>query len=78
LVSFLPVFDKILSEGNFVYYGLELVYNNVASSGLKENIITDTEEIISSRYPDGGTNFFQSGAYLSYKKNVDKCDSTVN
>jgi len=70
-------FDKILSEGNFVYYGLEFVYNNVASSGLKENIITDAEEIISSRYPDGGTNFFQSGAYVSYKKNISSIPITI-
>ena len=70
-------FDKALSEGNFIYYGLELVYNGVKSQGIKENIITNETSAISSRYPDGGTKFFQSGAYLSYKKNLSAIPITL-
>ncbi len=70
-------FDKVLSEGNFIYYGFELVYNGVKSQGIEENIKTQETEAISSRYPDGGTKFFQSGAYLSYKKNLSTMPITL-
>ncbi|MBC8321766.1 MAG: TonB-dependent receptor [Bacteroidetes bacterium] len=62
-------FDKLIAAGNFIYYGLELVYNDVQSDGVKENIQTHESALISSRYPDGGTKFFQSGVYISYKRN---------
>lgn len=65
-------FDKIITNDNYLFYGIELVYNNVKSDGVKENIRTKEKEGISSRYPDGGTSFFQSGAYLSYKRNFSK------
>ncbi len=69
IFSFNLDFDKTFQNGNNFYYGIELVYNNVESQGITENIVTQETEKVSSRYPDGGTNFFQSGAYLSYKKN---------
>ena len=70
-------FDKVLTPGNFIYYGIELVYNDVNSSGIEENIKTDETATISSRYPDGGTKFFQLGAYLSYKKNLSSLPITL-
>jgi len=70
-------FDKVMTEGNFIYYGLELVYNKVKSEGIEQNIITNEEEKISSRYPDGGTDFFQSGTYFSYKKNLSSTPITL-
>ncbi|MBT3173834.1 MAG: TonB-dependent receptor [Lentimicrobiaceae bacterium] len=69
-------FDKTLSNGNFLYYGIELTYNKVDSDGIEENIKTNETNLISSRYPDGGTNFFQTGAYLSYKKNFQNIPAT--
>ncbi len=62
-------FDKSIGNGSVLYYGLELVYNDVKSDGIEENIITQEINKISSRYPDGGTGYFQSGIYLSFKKN---------
>ncbi len=70
-------FDKVISNGSFLYYGVELVYNNVASTGVEENIVTNDVQNISSRYPDGGTNFFQSGAYVTYKKNLKNIPVTL-
>ena len=69
-------FDKTFKNSNFIYYGMELVYNNVASSGIEKNIRTQETNTISSRYPDGGSDFFQAGAYLSYKKNFTKVPLT--
>ena len=70
-------FDKVLNPGSFIYYGIELVYNNVQSEGIEENIRTNETSPISSRYPDGGTKFFQSGAYVSYKKNISNIPLTL-
>lgn len=69
--SFNTDFDKSLNNGSFLYYGLELIYNHVDSEGIEENIITRETNNIASRYPDGGTKYFQSGLYLSYKKNFE-------
>lgn len=70
-------FDKVLNLGHYLYYGFEIVYNDVQSEGIKENIRNHEKEVISSRYPDGGTKFFQSGAYLSYKRNFDRIPLTL-
>ncbi|MEJ2594484.1 MAG: outer membrane beta-barrel protein [bacterium] len=62
-------FEKKLKWENHLFYGLELIYNHAESSGEQESIYDGTTEMISSRYPDGGSSSFQAGAYLSYKKN---------
>lgn len=69
-------FDKKLNESNSIFYGLEMVYNDVQSTGLKQNIFTNEEKETASRYPDGGSKYFQSGAYLSYKKNFSSFPGT--
>ncbi len=69
-------FDKTLNHGNFIYYGLEAVYNDVQSDGIQENIYTGETGNISSRYPDGGTKFYQAGAYITYKNNLRKIPMT--
>lgn len=63
-------FDLTLSPNDFLYYGLEADYNNVESTGITNNIITQESKPTASRYPDGGTNYIQSGAYLTYKRNM--------
>ncbi len=67
--SFNADFDKTLPKRNSLFYGIELVFNDVTSTGIMQNIITDETETISSRYPDGGSTYFTAGAYFSYKKN---------
>ena len=76
IFSFNADFDKTMMNGNYLYYGIELVYNDVQSQGIEENIVTKKTNPVSSRYPDGGTGFFQSGAYLSYKRNFAKLPLT--
>ena len=70
-------FDKALRWNNFIFYGLEFIYNNVESLGEQENIKTGDIENISSRYPDGNNNYMQAGAYFSYKKNLNKAPLTL-
>ncbi len=69
-------FDKKINLTNSLFYGLELVYNGVQSTGIKQNIITNKEIATASRYPDGGSKYFQSGAYISYKKNFKRLPAT--
>jgi hemoglobin/transferrin/lactoferrin receptor protein len=69
IFSFNADFDKTLPRQNTLFYGIELVYNDVTSTGIKQNILTEETETISSRYPDGGNSYFTGGAYFSYKKN---------
>lgn len=70
-------FDLSLSANDFLYYGLEADYNNVESSGITDNIITQESKPTASRYPDGGTNYIQSGAYITYKRNMSKIPVTI-
>ena len=67
--SFNVDFDKTLPKQNTLFYGIELVHNDVVSRGIKENILTKESKTIASRYPDGGSTYFTAGAYFSYKKN---------
>ncbi len=65
-------FDKKLKNNNSLFYGLEAVYNRVNSTGIEKNIFSEAQKPISSRYPDGGTDYFTGGIYLSYKKDFSK------
>lgn len=62
-------FDKKLSDSNTLFYGLEFVFNNVNSQGLEKNILSGEEQNVASRYPDGGSKYYHSGIYVSYKNN---------
>ena len=59
-------FDKALRWNNFIYYGLEFIYNDVVSKGEKENILTGDTGLVAPRYPDGGNKFIQTGALVVF------------
>jgi hemoglobin/transferrin/lactoferrin receptor protein len=48
-----------------IRYGLELNYNFVKSTAESRNLNNGAVRPISTRYPDGGSNFFNAGAYVS-------------
>ncbi|MBW6460604.1 MAG: TonB-dependent receptor [Bacteroidales bacterium] len=60
--------SKAVGEKHHFYYGIEAVYNNVASSGTDENIRTGNVEPGPSRYPQSKWGSY--GAYLSYQYKV--------
>ncbi len=70
-------YDKALHWGNFMFYGLDFTYNDVTSTGNKESIVNGEVEPVSSRYPDGGNQYLQLGAYFSYKKNYTEIPLTL-
>jgi hemoglobin/transferrin/lactoferrin receptor protein len=58
----------MISKGNRTewYYGAELVYNKVGSTGYRKDILTGDFSPFASRYPDGST-WFMGGMYASNK-----------
>ncbi len=68
--------DKALDTHQFLYYGAESVYNHVASSGEKTNILSGGSEAVATRYPDGGTDYILAGLYLTYKNNFNNIPLT--
>jgi len=68
--------DKALGHDQYIYYGFEGVYNYVASTGSKNNIVTGEQLSTATRYPDGGTDYLLGGLYLTYKKNFGQNDFT--
>lgn len=69
--SFNSDFEKTLSKKTGFFYGLEYVFNNVASKGQQENISNNTLAPTVSRYPNG-SNWQSVAAYTSikYKPNL--------
>ncbi len=72
IASLNAAFDKKAGKNNFFYYGIEAVYNRVNSTAKKENIDTDDTKAAATRYPDGGTGYFHSGIYLSFKHDINR------
>lgn len=69
--SFNSDFEKTLSKKTGFFYGLEYVFNNVASKGQQENISNNNLAPTVSRYPNG-SNWQSVAAYTSikYKPNL--------
>jgi|AntAceMinimDraft_17_1070374.scaffolds.fasta_scaffold02172_3 hemoglobin/transferrin/lactoferrin receptor protein len=65
-------FNKKISKKNYLFYGLETVYNNITSTGEEEDINTKIISPVASRYPDGGNNYLTYAAYLNFKSNISK------
>ncbi len=65
-------FDKKLDEKHQFFYGIEVLFNKVGSTGENENIETGTVIPGSPRYPDGSA-WNSYAAYISYMyKPIDK------
>lgn len=71
-ISFNADFEKLISDTNELYYGVEFVHNDVTSTAEAENLITGDVSKASTRYPDGGSDWSSLAAYLSAKHQVAK------
>ncbi|MEO0555140.1 MAG: TonB-dependent receptor [Bacteroidota bacterium] len=65
-------FDKGLRGDHSLFYGLELLYNDVDSQGHRQNIFTQEVTSASSRYPDGGSSYYSGSFYASYLHRLPK------
>ncbi len=57
--------DKELPKGD-LFYGFEMVHNEVASSGYRENLVTGQRTDVETRYPDNGSQFTSVAAYANW------------
>lgn len=60
-------FNKKLNNKSYIYYGIDLGFNNVKSSGYSENIVDQSISNIQTRYPNKFNYYFNSGIYANYK-----------
>ena len=64
-------FDRILkNEKNLLYYGLEIVYNDIKSVAQTRNIATGLVSPAGSRYPNGNNKYRSLSLYAGYKNNL--------
>jgi len=64
-------FGKKFDKKNELFYGFEGYLNNVESTGISENLITNEQEEIAPRYPDGSS-YASIAGYYSFKYNLNK------
>jgi hemoglobin/transferrin/lactoferrin receptor protein len=64
-------FKTKIGKGYFIY-GADVYYDDLNSSGIKKNILTNEEAITDSRYPDGKNNTFRAEGFASYSNNINK------
>jgi hemoglobin/transferrin/lactoferrin receptor protein len=67
--SFNVDLDKGLTKGN-LFYGAEVLYNDINSSAKRVNRSTGEVTFPATRYPDGGSKYWSYAAYLSHKWNI--------
>lgn len=65
-ISFNLDLEKKITPKTTIFYGLEYLYNNIASEGKEENIDSNTSIPTITRYPDGAT-WQSAAAYVSFK-----------
>ncbi len=61
--------DKVLNDENHLFYGIELVHNDVASQAKRTDLTTGKATPTSTRYPDGGSDYNAAAAYVSHQWN---------
>ena len=59
-------FDKEISAQQSIFYGAEMLFNNVGSTGIRTNIVSGEVSPTSTRYPDGST-WNSYAAYANYR-----------
>lgn len=63
-------FDKYWSGGRELFYGVEGLYNYVGSAAYSQNIETGNRMPVATRYPDGGSDYWQWAAYAKYQQDL--------
>jgi len=63
-------FERSFGFNNELYYGVELVGNQIDSEAKSTNIISGEVSPESTRYPDGGSTYNSAAAYVSLKNEI--------
>ena len=67
-------FKTKIGTGDFIY-GADIYYDDLNSTGIKKNILTNVTSITDSRYPDGKNNTFRAEGFVSYSNDINKTAS---
>jgi len=67
VVNFNVDLDKSFNERHQMYYGFDASYNSVNSSAIGKNIESGETSILSTRYPDGGSQYYFTALYGNYQ-----------
>ncbi len=67
-------FKTKIGNGDFIY-GADVYYDDLNSTGIKRNILTNVEGITDSRYPDGKNNTFRAEGFASYSNDINRTAS---
>lgn len=65
-------YQKQLGSSNELRYGVEGTFNNVESTAKRVNVNTGAESAQSTRYPDGGSQFFTAAVYATHTWEISK------
>ncbi len=62
-------FNKQINERHRLQYGIEATHNDVQSNAYETDVVTDAliNEVVSTRYPDGGSSMTTFAAYTRHK-----------
>lgn len=71
ILSLISDFSKKINS-NQLHYGIELNYNNVNSNAYQQNIYTNSNMPLDTRYPDGGSEMTTSALYLSHRWRINE------
>lgn len=66
IISLNADFQEKLNHRHEFNYGIEGIYNRVSSEAETENIVNGQMSPASTRYPDGGSDYYSAAAYLNY------------
>jgi len=66
VLNFNADFDKTINERHQLFYGLDLSLNTVDSEAEAVNIDSGESSSVSTRYPDGGSDYGFMAAYFNY------------
>jgi len=64
-------FNKSLGSNHELFYGVELLLNDITSTAFRRDITTNEINNTSTRYPDGGSEYHSEAVYLNYKWHIE-------
>lgn len=60
------------SKKDYIFYGIEYLFNDLTSTALSYHINNDSTANISTRYPNGGSNMQTRSAYFVWRHQINK------
>ena len=72
LITFSADLDKVIGISSQLFYGVELNFNDVKSTGFEKNIDTGITVPTTTRYPDGGSQYINAAVYGNFQHEINQ------